>query len=145
MTTAYWLKKQEEVKNLFSGCLTVEAKYQKIIELGRAQPPLPQEFKTLQNSVKGCQSLLYLYTHFEKGVLFFQAESEALISAGLATLLIRAYNGEPPETVLTCTPSFIHELDLPASLSPGRSNGLSSLYLHMQRDALKFIVNKDCL
>ncbi len=136
------LKKQEEIKTLFQDCTTKEAIYQKIIEEGRLSPKLDPQFKTPENVVKGCQSILYLHTEIKGDLLFFRTESEALISSGLASLLTRVYSGEPPETILKCPPTFIDELGLSSSLSPGRSNGLASMYLRMKQEALKFILSK---
>ena len=83
---------------------------------------------------------MYLHTFFEHGLLHFQAHSEALISVGLAALLIWAYNEEPPEVILTCPPVFIDTLDLRSALSPSRSSGLASLYLRMKQDALTIMI-----
>ena len=135
------LAKQDEVKKLFNLCLSADEKYKKIIELGQGQPSLAPEFKTPENIVKGCQSILYLRTYVENGHLYFQVESEALISSGLASLLTRVYSGETPETVLKCPPAFIDDLGLAASLTPGRSNGLASMYLRMKQEALKFLLS----
>lgn len=135
------LEKQRALKELFLKCPTNEAKYQKIIEIGKTLPLLPSELRTEANLVRGCQSLLYLKTFLTNGLLHFQVYSEALISAGLAQLLIQIYQGERPETLLKCPPTFLEEIGIQASLTPGRSNGLFSLYLRMKQDALKFIVS----
>ncbi|NGX26189.1 MAG: Sulfur acceptor protein CsdE [Chlamydiae bacterium] len=129
------------VKNLFKDCFSQEDLYQKIIALGRNLPPLDQKYKIPENIVKGCQSIVYLHTVMEDGKLFFHASSDALISSGLAALLIKAYNGEPPETVLQHKPTFLEDLQIYSSLTPGRSNGLASMFLRMQQDALKFLVH----
>jgi cysteine desulfuration protein SufE len=92
--------------------------------------------------VPGCQSVLYLHTHFQDGKLFFAAHSEALISAGLAALLIAIYTDSSPETILLNPPVFLQEIGLLASLSPSRSNGFASIYHRMRQEAMKKIVNK---
>ncbi|MGE5195936.1 MAG: SufE family protein, partial [Anaerolineae bacterium] len=130
------MQKQQKIKDLFALCLETAAKYEKLIELGRKRPPFLNIYKVSENLVEGCQSLLYLSTTYKNGLLFFQAESEALISSGLAALLVMTYNEEAPEVVLKCPPSFIEELKLGIALTPGRSNGLANMYLHMQRKAL---------
>jgi sulfur transfer protein SufE len=131
------LQKQQELKRVFSLCQNPEMRYQKIIAMGRSLPSLDGEFKIEKNLVKGCQSLVYLHSILKEGCLYFKIYSEALISAGLAALLIYVYEGESPEVVLTCPPLFIEELGIAASLTPGRSNGLSSIYLRMRQDALR--------
>src|SRR3990167_5556407 len=80
-------KKCSEIKKKFA-LLTQELKYQELIKMGRNLPPFPKELKTEAQIVQGCQSTLYLHTFFEKGKCFFQADADALISKGLAALLI---------------------------------------------------------
>jgi cysteine desulfuration protein SufE len=129
------------IKKKFEGCATAEMRYAKLIELGRALPPLNPEFLKEENIVSGCQSIVYLGSYTEDGLMYFQAQSEALLSAGLAYLLVMAYSGHPAEAVLRCPPTFIEELQLASSLTPGRSNGLASMYLRMKQDAIKFLTS----
>ncbi len=136
------LEKQQKVKDLFVNCTTEEDRYKKIIELGALLKPLPPEFKVDVNCVHGCQSTLYLRSWVEKGKVFFEAESDALISRGLAYLLIVAYSGEEPEAVLKCPPDFLEELKITASLSPNRASGLYSMHLRMKQDALKILIDQ---
>lgn len=131
------LQKQKLIAQAFLQCATPEAKYKKIIEMGKLLEPLALEHRRIENIVQGCQSILYLHTEFIEGNLYFNAYSEALISAGLASLLIVAYSGETPETILKCPPDFIKELSLDLALSPGRSNGLASMFFRMQQEAVK--------
>lgn len=135
-------EKQNEMKVLFSSCTSEDEKYRKIIEMGKQLPKLNNQYKKPENIVKGCQSVMYLYTYMEDGRLYFSADSEALISAGLASLLIYVYSGETPETVLTCPPAFLEDLGLSASLSPSRASGLYSVHLRMKQDALKFLTEE---
>lgn len=134
--------KQNQIKNLFSSCTTEEAKYQKIIELGRALPPLDATYKVPENIVKGCQSTVYMRSWMEGDRLHFNAESDALISSGLAAILLNVYDNETPETVLTCPPDYLEELGISASLTPNRANGLYSIHLRMKQEALRFLVEK---
>ncbi|CCB86105.1 MULTISPECIES: SufE family protein [Parachlamydia] len=136
------LEKQNQIKEIFKVCLTEELKYQKIIELGRALPRLSENHKTLENLVKGCQSTMYLRSYMEEGKVYFEAESDALISSGLAAILIQAYSGETPEAILKCPPDYLEELGISASLTPNRANGLYSIHLRMKQDALKFLLKK---
>ena len=131
------LEKQKKLKTLFSHCSTQEKKYEKIIELGHSLTPYPEIFKTSQYLVKGCQSLLYLKTSFKENHMYFEAFSNALISAGLAALLIFIYNEETPQVLFKCPPTVLKELKILDYLSPSRANGLRSLYLRMQKEALK--------
>jgi cysteine desulfuration protein SufE len=134
--------RQEEVKRLFSTCANEEARYQKIIELGRGVKPLDGADKVPENIVPGCQSVMYMRTWREGKRVFFQAESEALISSGLAQILILVYSGLMPEAILKCPPSYLDELKISTSLSPNRANGLYSIHLKMKQEALKLLMQQ---
>lgn len=130
----------QHVKDLFKNCSTKELIYQKIIELGKTIPKMPEKYKTPEYLVSGCQSIVYLHAELVEKKVYFTAFSEALISAGLAALLIEAYQGQSPEMILKVRPTFLEDLQIPALLSPGRSNGLASMYLRMQKIALNFLL-----
>jgi sulfur transfer protein SufE len=136
------LAKQKSITTLFSDCYTPQRKYEKLIELGRLLPSYPIELKTPNRLVKGCQSEMYLDASLLDGKVHFKIHSDALISAGLGAMLLAVYNHEPPEAILSCPPQFLNELGIQEALSPSRSNGLSSLFLRMKQEALKFLVNK---
>ena len=134
--------KQNEIKKIFEACPTVESKYQKIIEFGRQQSPLAESHKIPANIVKGCQSTMYLRSYWEGDTIKFEAESDALISSGLAAILLKVYSGETPETILKCPPNYLEDLGISASLTPNRANGLYSIHLRMKQDALKMLIEK---
>lgn len=126
------------IKDLFKNCTSPQEKYQKIIELGKQLPAFPEEKKISENIIQGCQSIVYFDSKLQNGKLFFSAYSDALISSGLAYLLITAYNDHSPEFILKTPPTFLQQLQINTSLTPGRSNGLASMFLRMQQDALKY-------
>jgi cysteine desulfuration protein SufE len=132
--------KQAEVIALFNRCSTTEERYQTLMTLGKTLTSPPESACTPSNEVPGCQSIMHLHSTLENGRMHFQAQSEALISAGLAAVLILAYDGLTPEAVLTCPPTFLEELQLGKSLSPNRANGLYSIHLKMKQDALRLLV-----
>jgi cysteine desulfuration protein SufE len=135
------LLKQEEVVQLFIDVSNLESKYNRIIELGKTLAGISDEEKTDEKRVKGCQSLMYLDAECVDGLMRYRADSDALISAGLASLLIRVYDGESPETVLKCPPTFLETLEIQSSITPSRANGLFSLHLQMKQEALKHLVS----
>ena len=134
------IKKQKDIKELFKFCRSKDEIYQKIIEIGRSSPSLASEHKTSANEVPGCQSLMYMRSYQEGDKLFFEAESEALISSGLAALLINVYSGEEPIAILKCPPDFLEEIGISSSLSPNRANGLYNIHLRMKQDALQTFI-----
>lgn len=131
--------KIDQLKGHFTNCASP---YDKIIELGRKAPPLPQADQIPANLVSGCQSTLYLKTTLENGKLLFETQADALISAGLAVLLTAVLSGETPKTILTFDPTYLTDLNIPTSLSPSRANGLASLHLRMKQEALKQLASQ---
>lgn len=127
----------EILKKTFSALLSPEEKYTYLIELGRTLAPYPADRKNQTFVVPGCQSTLYLATTHQNGKLFFSADCDALISKGLAALLITIYSDATPQTILLNPPAFLYDLGIFASLSPSRSNGLASIYTRMKNEALK--------
>ncbi len=134
------LEKQAKVKESFLSCKTLDAVYDKIIDLGKEQTPLTDIQKQSSIDVPGCQSKMLLYAVYKDGFVSFQTESDALISAGLGVLLTEVYSGEAPETILKCPPTYIEDLGISKALSPNRSNGLASLHLSMKQIALKLFM-----
>lgn len=137
------LAKQALIKEMLQACPTDEAKYEKIIELGRQLPKLADIHRVPANLVRGCQSQMYLYAYLSGNQVIFEVESDALISAGLAALLVKVYSGEIPEVIIKCPPAYLEELGINASLTPNRANGLYSMHLQMKQEALRLLTNQD--
>lgn len=135
------IEKQRQLKGRFANCQDNDAKYALIIQLGREAERLDPQFKVAERQVRGCQSVMHLYSRIEGGRIYFTAESDALISNGLAALLTMIYSGEVPEAIFKCPPDYLNELGISASLSPSRANGLASIFLRMKQDALALIAN----
>jgi cysteine desulfuration protein SufE len=135
------LEKQSRLKKIFDALPSKEERYNKIIQLGRSSPRMSKEDQKEEYRVPGCQSLLYLKVTSIHGVLSIQTTSDALISAGLAQLLVEVYDGEPPLAVTHCPPLFLKELGILEALSPSRANGLKSLYQKLQKESLKFLIS----
>lgn len=119
--------------------------YKKIIQKGKELPPLREGERIPAHLVKGCQSQTYLVSQLvvqENGekALIFRAESDALISAGLAALLIQVYAEESLDTILTCPPIFFQQLKLDTLLTPNRANGLYSMHFRMKQLALASLI-----
>lgn len=131
------LNKQERLKEVFHSDLSQEEKYHKIIEFGQNLSSYPENLKQEENRVTGCQSTTYLYGECRDGTLYFNAFSDALITKGLATIMLYVYDQETPETILNCKPNFLNSLGILASLSPNRANGLKSFYKKMLEIAIK--------
>lgn len=135
-------KKIDELKIAFNNCQDAEHKYNKIMEMGRNLPPLDQKYKTDQYRIYGCQSTTYVYSYLQNERLYFLAESDALISAGLVALLISIYAGEKPEIIAKNPPVFLKELGIQELLSPSRANGVFYMYEKIKKDALSIGENR---
>lgn len=115
--------------------------YREIIRWGETPPPFQEEWRSEDNRVTGCQSLMYLHTECRGGKMHFWAASDALISSGLAAILISVYQGESPEEILKSPPTFLEEIGIPKALSPGRANGLASLYIKIKQACLHSLIS----
>ena len=113
-------------------------KYSYIIEMGEEAQPLPDDVKTPQNLISGCQSQLWLTAEFVDGKVFFKADSDAIITKGIAQVLLRVINGETPDTLLNNDLEFLNKIGLKEHLSPTRSNGLNSMIKQIKLYALVF-------
>ena len=103
-------------------------KYQYLIDLGRALPPFPDEWKTPMHRVAGCQSQLWLRTVLESPeCLRFFAFSDSILVNGLAALILRVYSGHPPSAILGISPDFIKETGLDTHLVSKRVSGIASM------------------
>ena len=102
-------------------------KYEYLIELGKALDPLPEDKKTEDRLIKGCQSRVWLDCEKKDGKLYFNADSDAIITKGIISLLIGVYSGRSAEEIATDDFGFIEEIGLRDNLSPTRANGLLSM------------------
>ena len=112
-------------------------KYEYLIELGKNLEVFPVELKTDDRLIKGCQSRVWLDVRAEDGRLFFRADSDAIITKGIISLLIQVYNGRTAEEILGDDFSFVESIGLRENLSPTRANGLNSMIETIRKEAEK--------
>lgn len=129
---------QDEIIEEFTELDDWMDRYQLLIDMGSDQQPLPEKYKTEQNLIDGCQSRVWLQADLVDGHIHFQAESDALIVKGIVTLLLRVFNDQTPEDILTSDLYFIDKIGLREHLSPTRSNGLLAMLKQMKMYALAF-------
>ena len=113
-------------------------KYEYIIELGKSVPTIQENQKVEENLIKGCQSRVWLSCRVEEGKLYFAADSDAIITKGIISLLIRVYNGQTPADILANELSFIGAIGLQENLSPTRANGLVSMIKQIKIYAMAY-------
>lgn len=129
-------EKQQKVVEEFSFLEDWMDKYEYLIELGKNLPPLEDSSKQEKNLIKGCQSRVWLDVRRENGKLFFKADSDALITKGIISLLVQVFSGHTPEEILDSNMDFIEKIGLKDHLSPTRANGLLSMIQQIQMYAL---------
>ncbi len=102
-------------------------KYEYLIDLGHRLEAFPEELKTEDRLIKGCQSRVWLDASVEDGKLYFRADSDAIITKGIISLLIGVYSGRTAREIADDDFSFVDRLGLRENLSPTRANGLASM------------------
>lgn len=118
-----------------------ENKYEYLIELGKSLPLIPEEMKTEENKVSGCQSQVWVKPEMNSGLIYFKADSDAIITKGLISLLIKVLSGQKPENIISADLSFLDRIGMKEHLSPTRANGLMNMVKRLKEEALKYINN----
>ncbi len=129
---------QDEIIEDFTALDDWMDRYQLLIDMGSALPPLTDEYKTVQNLIDGCQSRVWLDAELVDGRIRFRAESDALIVKGIVALLLRVLDNQTPADILAADLRFIDAIGLRDHLSPTRSNGLLAMLKQMKLYALAF-------
>jgi cysteine desulfuration protein SufE len=113
-------------------------RYQQLIELGKDLPPIDEKKRTDQYLIKGCQSKVWLDADLVDGKVQFSADSDAIITKGIVSLLIKVLTNRTPQEILDADLYFIDKIGLKENLSPTRSNGLVAMVKQMRMFALAF-------
>jgi cysteine desulfuration protein SufE len=131
-------EQQEELIENFELFEDWEQKYEYIIDLGKKLSGLADEFKTEDNIIKGCQSLVWLNAKYEDGHVVFEADSQAIIVKGLVNMLLQILSNHTPQEILNADLYFIDRIGLTSHLAQTRSNGLASMVKQMKTYALAY-------
>ena len=131
-------EKQNDLVESFSLFEDWTDKYEVIIGMGKDLEVLDEQYKIDENLIKGCQSKVWLHAEMADGKLYFQADSDAIITKGLVSMFVNLFSGQPPQDILDADLSFIDKIGLKEHLSPTRSNGLLSMVKQMKFYALAF-------
>lgn len=113
-------------------------KYNYLIDLGKNIEALPDNLRSEDNLVSGCQSQVWLHAELKDGKVVYQADSDALIPKGIVSLLLRVFSGHSPKSIVDSELEFIQEIGLEEHLSPNRANGLMAMVTQMKKYALVF-------
>ncbi|MEB3206154.1 MAG: SufE family protein [Vampirovibrionales bacterium] len=133
---------QDQLKDEFLSLPNWEARYQKLIAMGRALPALPEAAHVDDNKVRGCQSQVWLTARLDHGsdgpFVHFEADSDALLVKGLIALVLAIYNDQPPSAILSIEPEVLNQIGLSEHLSMQRNNGLAAVIKQIKFYALAF-------
>ena len=129
---------EKEIIDEFSFFPEWADKYEYLIELGKKLNGYPEDKKTEENKVKGCQSSVWLTTEEKDGRIFFKADSDSTIVKGLIALLTRVLSGQKPEDIINAKLEFIDKIGLRQHLAQTRANGLSAMIKQMKMYALGY-------
>ncbi len=113
-------------------------KYNYIIEIGKSLPVFEDAKKSPSNLISGCQSQVWITAEYRDGQIFFAGDSDALITKGIASILIQVLSGASPNEIINCDMSFIDRIGLREHLSPTRANGLNGMIKQMKLYAIAF-------
>lgn len=110
-------------------------KYEYLIDLGKNLDPYPEAAKTDDKLIQGCQSRVWLDYKVEDGRIWFNADSDAIITKGIISLLISVYSGRTAKEIAGSDFGFIEKIGLKENLSPTRANGLVSMIATIKKAA----------
>ncbi len=113
-------------------------KYNHLIEMGKTLPLIDEKLKVDNNLISGCQSRVWLAATYEKGRVHFSADSDAMITKGIISMLIRVLSGQTPDAIINASLDFIGRIGLKEHLSPTRSNGMDAMIKQMKLYAIVF-------
>ena len=114
-------------------------KYEYIIDLGKSLPVINDTFKTSDNTIKGCQSKVWLYAEYINNKLIFTADSDAIITKGIIAILIRVFSNQSPKEIIDAKTDFIETIGLKQHLSQTRANGLASMIKQIKLYAVGYL------
>jgi len=129
---------QETIVNEFGMFEEWMDKYAYLIELGKDLPVIQEQYKTNQFLISGCQSRVWLHAEMVDGKVLFTADSDAVITKGIVSLLIRVFSSHTPEEIMQSDFQFLERIGLKDHLSPTRANGLLSMMMQIQLYAKAF-------
>lgn len=128
MATMTLSEKKAELVEELSFIEDPQERFSYIIDEARGQPGLTDEYRIDAFRIEGCQSQLWLVPRFEGGLCYFETDSDAIITKGVAGLLTRLYSGSKPQEILDNEPDFLATVGITQHLTPNRRNGLTNVW-----------------
>ncbi|MGB1268817.1 MAG: SufE family protein [Flavobacteriaceae bacterium] len=113
-------------------------RYEYMIDLGKSMPLIDEQYKKDENLIKGCQSKVWLHAELANDKVIYTADSDAIITKGIVSILIRTFTNQTPTEILNANTDFVDEIGLKEHLSPTRANGLVSMIKEIKMYAIAF-------
>jgi cysteine desulfuration protein SufE len=129
---------EDELVEEFSLFDSWDDKYEYIIDMGKKLAPLEDEHKLDENRVRGCQSTVWLVSEYKDGIIRFKADSDAIITKGLVSMLIRVLSDHTPDEIIEADLGFIQKIGMTTHLAQTRANGLLAMVKQMKNFALAY-------
>lgn len=114
----------------------LEEKYDLLIDLGKGVPEIPEDRKTTDHLVQGCQSVVHVYVELENGKVRLKGHADAMIVNGMLALLIQGLDQLSPEEFLAVDPKFIERTGIIKTLTPSRVNGFYNIHEKLKAQIL---------
>ncbi len=129
---------QNEIIEEFAGLGEWMERYNYLIDLGKNLPMIEQAYRNDEYLIRGCQSRVWLNAELTDGKIYYYGDSDAIITKGIAALMIRVFTGHTPDEILNANMSFIDVIGLKEHLSPTRSNGMVAMINQMRYYAMAY-------
>ena len=98
-----------------------------IMDFGKNSRAMDDEHKVKSFEVPGCQSQTWLVPHFVEDKIYFTADSAALISKGMVSMIADVYSGSSAQDINKFDQDEFKILKLDTLLTPGRNNGVHGM------------------
>jgi cysteine desulfuration protein SufE len=98
-----------------------------IMDFGKNSRAMDNEHKVKSFEVPGCQSQTWLVPHFVDNKIYFTADSAALISKGMVSMIADVYSGASAQDIKEFNQDEFKILKLDTLLTPGRNNGVHGM------------------
>lgn len=124
-------KRSQEIVEMLRYIEDKDEKLQFVIDKGKGAPVLEECYRTEAYRIEGCVSNLWMVPELRDGRVFFRADADAVITKGIAALLVDVYSDSKPEDILALDPAFLAEAGITQHLTPNRRNGLANVCASM--------------
>jgi sulfur transfer protein SufE/stress-induced morphogen len=131
-----------KVTNAFQSICDDKLRYKQLLYMANQLAPMDDALKTPDNVVPGCLSTVHVYATLkddDTNLIYFQGDSDGLLTKGLVALLIRGLSGNTAEDIQKVDPKFIEKAGISASLTPGRNNGFLNMLRVMKQQAMSAV------